>query len=285
VLAIAKRLREVPNTVAAGPTKFDEVVEQTSEQPALQTWASAFAVAERLGHPLYSDDRFIRAQARREGMRTFGTIALLEALVERGRVTAAMYAEARRRLRASGAVGVPPTEAELLEEAEECGWKMSASLRQALLDPASWRDVSSSINRHASLLRQVHEHAPSRFSAWVVRVIGALKHCHPGTPVDTHARVLLAAAWATEDAPFVKALIDALREMRATLGLFRDPVPEAFDLLLSFARGKPAAFQTAMLASVIRKIDAPDQIQLLQRLQVRVQPGSPAEESGSTAKP
>lgn len=264
VLSLARRLRDVPDTNAAEPTKYDEVINQTTEQPALRAWAATYAVATRSGFPLYSDDRYIRAQARRDGIATFGTIGLLEALVERGRLDPGDYDVIRRRLRASGAIGIAPTEAELLAEAESAGWELTASLRQALLDPTGWRDASSGVRRHVNLLRAAFDNEPTKLEPWVARVLDAARLAHPGTLLDNHATVLLASAWASEDARFVQALVVAMRAARSSLGAFRDPVAPAFDLLLSFGTGQPPAFQAAVFWQVIAKLDSVEQMRMLE---------------------
>jgi tetratricopeptide (TPR) repeat protein len=265
-LALARRLREVPDTVAEQPTKYDSLIEETGDQRALLTWAASYSVAERTGFPLYSDDRYIRVLARREGISTFGTVALLEALTERGQLSQEAHAIARRRLRASGGLGVAPTQSELIEEARESDWSLTLSLRQSLLDPGAWRDVNVAIRRHIALLRSIFEADPERMSDWVVRVLDGLRIAYPQQTLGTHAVILLASAWSSESPEFVQTLIVDLDKAQAALGYFGDPVPQAFDLLLSFGLGKPEAFRGALLIHVIRKLGFRDRIRVLPRV-------------------
>jgi hypothetical protein len=267
-LTLAKELREVPNTTTSRPTKFDSLIDETlgDQQHALRTWAASYAVAARLTFSLYSDDRYIRAQARREGIPSFGTVSLLEALVERGRLDPAGYKAARRRLRASGALGIPPGEDELVEEAREADWQLTESLRQGLLDPSSWRDANAGVRRHVGLLRAAYEDDPTQFEPWVLRVLDAAQLAHPGHTLGRHASILLASAWSSESPAFVQALIRALETVARTLGRIGDPVSEAFDLLLSFGIGKPDPFRAALFGHVIVKLDARDQARMLQRV-------------------
>jgi tetratricopeptide (TPR) repeat protein len=269
-LVLAKRLRAVPDITAADATKYDHLIGETQDQRTLRTWAATYAVALRSAFPLYSDDRYIRVQARREGIATFGTGALLEALVERGRFSPDEYRAALRRLRASGAIGIPPGEKELVEEARDAKWDLTESLRQSLLDPTAWRDVNASIRRHIVLLREVHETEPEKLRDWVMRVLDASRIAVPQHSLATHAFILLASAWTSESPAFVQELIRLLRTAWLTLGPIGDPVPKAFDLLLSFSEGKPEAFRAAVLLELLRKLDFPDQVRMLQRVHVSV---------------
>jgi hypothetical protein len=268
--ALAKELREVPDTAPERPTKFDELIQQTLEQPTLKTWAASYAVAAGLTFPLYSDDRYVRVLARREGIASFGTVAVLEALVERGRLQPEELAVARRRLRASGALGIPAAQQELIDEAAAADWDITDSIRQSLLDPAAWRPVDAGIRRHVALLRAVFENDPSRFRDWVIRVLDAIHITHPREHLNVHAYLLLAAAWASESSEFVQAMIKALRTVPLILGvrsLTQDPVTAAFDLLLSFGDGQPPAFRAALFGQVIRKLGYTDQLRMIQRVQ------------------
>jgi hypothetical protein len=52
---------------------------------ATGAWLAPVAVSVRDNVPLYSDDAVLRTWARTKGVPTFGTLALIEALIERGR--------------------------------------------------------------------------------------------------------------------------------------------------------------------------------------------------------
>jgi hypothetical protein len=259
-LELARELREVPNTDPSNATRFDKLVDDTDDSPPLQAWASTYAVAERLGFPLYSDDRYIRAQARRDGIPAFGTVAILEALVERGRLSADDYKLARQRLRASGALGVVPDEQEFVEEAREAGWRLTESLRQLLLDPTGWTDANAMHQRHLALLRAVYEDEPDELAAWVARILDAARIVQPGRALGRYAVLLLASAWANEEPAFFHALIDAIDEARDELGYFADPLPLAFGLVLGAGLHLPGPMRAGLFAQMMRKLRTRDQL-------------------------
>lgn len=262
-LALAKQLRAVPDTSTDRPTKFDELVNQTIDQLPLRTWAAAYSVAAAQGLPLYSDDRYIRAQARREGIATFGTAALLHALADRGRLSTEELVTARRRLRVSGALGIPAKGEELFGELEEAGFRLTESVRQTLLDPACWRPADQSIRQFVELLRLVLERAPELFPEWVARGLDALRFAHPNRNVGLHASLVLASAWASEDAALVQALVRELRNSRLVLGMFDDPVLPAFQLLMSFGDGQADALRAMLFRELIRKVGFGDQLRIV----------------------
>jgi TPR-GreAB-C-PIN type conflict system protein len=263
---LAKRLNEVPDTKADERTPFDEILSNRNDlNPALRTWAASFAVATRLGIPLYSDDRYVRVLARNDNLVTFGTVAALEALRERGRIDEQQWEHSRSTFLASGALGVMTAD-EMLAAIRGADWRLPEPVRNQMLDPAAWRDPVRAFRSQLHVLRAVFDSAPNEFGAWTARVVDAARVARPTPDLESHAAMLLAIAWAKEDSKFVQALVVALKDLRLTLGTVGDPVARAFDLLLSLGVGKPAPFRAALFGHVIRRLDLPDQFRMIQRV-------------------
>jgi hypothetical protein len=265
VFEIARQIRAVPDLRTDQATRYDEPLNQPEIPDPLRAWISTFAVAARTQLPIYSDDRHIRVQARREGLSAFGTVALLEVLAERGRISSEQLRLARRRLRSSGALGVPPAEDELLDDARSSGWDLSENLIHALIDPATWR-TAQDFRKHVALLRAVFEEAPERLPEWFTRVVDAARIARKEPTLERPASLIIALAWGWHEGLFLRALVAAVPHLRDTLGYLGDPVGRAFDLLLGFGHGKSGAFQSALLREVLQKLEEPERGRMLRRV-------------------
>jgi predicted nucleic acid-binding protein len=86
-------------------------------------WAGAFDLARELGLAIFSDDHMLRAIARSEGLSTFGTLAVIDVLVERGALSPEDALEARIELRKAKAVELPFNPAEFESAVAQQGYK------------------------------------------------------------------------------------------------------------------------------------------------------------------
>jgi len=168
----------------------------------LAAWASTMAVARRLGLPIYSDDRFIRMTARREGIPAFGTLALIDALADRGILDQSERVAIRRALLRSGAWGVRSTAGELIEAADEDGWVDVREVEVALHDRSAWaNDTVQSWYRAADVLCACFEAAPEHLERWTVRVLDAAAAGRPGISNKQHVHSLLVSCLDILDDP------------------------------------------------------------------------------------
>lgn len=106
------------------------------------TVVESLVLEQRHGMAIYSDDRRVRQIARQMGLRSFGTPALLEALVQRDLLSAEQVCTARKRLLRTGAWGLRPTADKLSEVAAEAGFRLTTGLAYALQDRFAWREDS-----------------------------------------------------------------------------------------------------------------------------------------------
>jgi hypothetical protein len=123
-LDFAHKLNAVPNADATNPQPEDGQLNLV-EDNAFRGMVSTFSAARRLGLPIYSDDRDIRRRARQSDLPAFGTIAALDALTERGILTADERFQARRALLEGRALGVHASASELIELASAADWELT----------------------------------------------------------------------------------------------------------------------------------------------------------------
>jgi hypothetical protein len=257
-------VRAVPDIEPGSPGRFDEALTddvRASADLAFRTWVAAFAVAERLGLPLFSDDRFVRAHAHGAGISSFGTPALLEALVERGLLGGASRDFALRRLRISGAMGLAPDPEQLVEETEEADWDVTPLVARALFDPAAWRDASA-MAKHITFLRETFHRAREAFPRWVARVHDAGRSAVLPEQRASIAPSLLVLAWLSGDAEFAREVLRVLRQLEP----LPDPLARAFAILGAFTADAPQAIRVAAIQSAFASVDHADRMRLFAML-------------------
>jgi tetratricopeptide (TPR) repeat protein len=252
---LAQRLIPVPNGDAAKPGRFDELLEvgkQGDVPPSFMSWPATFAVAAGLGRAIFSDDRYIRLQARRSDLPAFGTVALLRALAERGMLDGAVVERSVRRLRASGAVGLIPSDADLIAEISAADWDITELVARALLDPTGWTEIPTGLRRVISVLRAVFRSAPERFLTWVDRALEAARISRPDVESARLTGGLLALSWISDDPAFARAMTAAVQEMRHGRGYVDDPVPFAAQLLVNIFAHAPEPGRELVTRTVFR---------------------------------
>lgn len=221
LLALAQQLDVAFDADPDSDERWSRMVTDESDLPRqLGTVAATLSVAARVDLPVFSDDRFVRALARQDGLRSFGTVALLDALADREMISADERESARRVLLTIGAHGLRLSGDELMWLAREQQWSPSAPAQTALDDPVWWsEDRVEAWRQAARLLAAVYDEAPERLRDWAVVVLRGAAIALPG--VDSHRRVhsLLVSSWFMPGRPvrrqnaFVQALIRALRRL------------------------------------------------------------------------
>jgi hypothetical protein len=176
----------------------------------------------------------------------------MRALVEREMLDATTLEVAIRRLRASGAVGLIPSDDDLIAEAAAAEWEITELVARALLDPTGWREITTGIRRVTKLLHAVFHSKNSMFVAWVERAIDAACTSYPELASARIVGGLLALSWLTDDVRFARAMTSAVREVRRQRGYLDDPVPFAARMLASTSAGAPQPVRSAVVAAVLR---------------------------------
>ncbi|HEX6680906.1 MAG TPA: hypothetical protein VF063_09695 [Gaiellaceae bacterium] len=267
MLELARKMPAVADVDPANPTPLDEYITDPLRS-SFQTWPATIAVAQRLEKPIYSDDRFIRLQARREGLPAFGTLAILNALVQREQLSQEERERARLMLLSSGAHGVRPTFEEIHATAAANDYRPVTPLLVGLLDPGPWRLQPVQVFRkYLAVLRRVHAERPDELRVWTARILDAAKSAWPSLAMDHVARVFLIVAWEPwepSDDPFIRALIAALQELTWLIPSAKTLVVRALKLLLeTLGTGETAELATWLYWGALRALELPDQLQIL----------------------
>jgi tetratricopeptide (TPR) repeat protein len=221
MLALAKTIETIPDhTPEAAGDPWNDALARGDLHDEFMSWPATLAVARRTGLPIYSDDRSIRLSARQDGLRAFGTLALLDTLVDRGLLDGHARADARRVLLASGAEGVRPTLDELVDIAKQADWEPNQVLAAAFPDASAWRkDRLNAWHRAADFLAAVHDRRPDQFREWVARVLAAVDAGAPDIAAAQRVHSLLVCAWDVLQYPpgntdvFFQALVRTVRDL------------------------------------------------------------------------
>jgi len=241
MLTLAQGFDAEPDLVAsdAGP-EADALRRFEDLSVPLRAYLGTLAVARRLDLPIFSDDRCVRLRAREAGLRAFGSLALLEALVGREQIDPSDRARVRTRLRHVGGLGTAPSAEEMLEEARRAEWGLTRSVAHVLLDRQTvFYRSAEGMRMHLELLRAAHREAPERFPAWVGRSLDGLRTSLPHLSIAVYARFLLLLAWEPWEVggeEFLGALIAALRQQARPLGTLGDLVVDTTELLMAIIR-------------------------------------------------
>jgi hypothetical protein len=240
-LRLAQGLDVEPDAQAGSDHELERALLE-SEPPmnaALRTWAATLTLAVRGHLAVLSDDRRVRLYARAEGLPSFGTLTLLEALMQAGDISEELYRAARAALLDAGGVGLDPDGQELAGLARSDGWEPSRALYTVLSDPSFWEpDGLAGWKAAVELLSAIHEDSPERLASWVARLVDAARQAKPHLDLDVLCFGLLATVWGWTtasqqvDRELLQAVIEALRALPARLG----EGPRADPVLYALAR-------------------------------------------------
>ena len=264
-LALAKDFPAAYDAAPESTERWAAVLMAEAPPPRqLATVAATIAVAKRLGLPVFSDDRVVRGIARHEGLRTFGTVGLLDALAERGLLARDARHEARRQLLSHGAWGVRAQPLELLTIAADAQWDCPIEVAVALTDPGAWsQDRVATWHMAVDLLEAVFEAQPGEFRRWVWRILDSAASAMPEVPAMQRINSLLITAWDLANYPpsnsnaFFQAL---MRETRSLPHVHRPWPPvdvplQTVSALLSHLGDFSEDERFLMFLRIIRRLD------------------------------
>ncbi len=264
-LALARELTVRPDRDPDSDDDLEGLLDEDLDRP-VRTCAASLAVARREGLALYSDDRYERIVARQLGLPTFGTAALLDVLLDREQLEPDDHARLRARLLRTGAWGLRPSARELAELARDADWELTAALRAALLDRASWRaDPTSTLGVLAELLGLCAAEAPEQLPDWVARTLDAPSLVF-GAPWDTISELLLSLVLTPDPIPpavtpeGARLIVQALRDLRY-FKLFppgRDVVLTAVANVLSAADAQDENFRALFFGFIVDRLPEPE---------------------------
>lgn len=134
VAAVARRCRVV-DPDAAGEDEVAVALRDADLDRSAQTWLGAARAAQQHTMPLYCDDRYVRSWAHSLGLETFGTLALLFALLDREMIDNEAVAEAKWTLREQGARHVALATGEIVARVVADDLDLRPAVLSTLHDP------------------------------------------------------------------------------------------------------------------------------------------------------
>jgi hypothetical protein len=145
-----------------------------------EAWISAFRIARAASRSLWADDVGLRVLARNEGVSSFGTQALLRALVERDVLSPDVEDRIITALRNEYCVDLPFTRDWLLGSARDSEWGGGPAWL-VVSRPATWMQPATAFEQWSAIAEAAADSDPDKLPSWVyaaVQGIGLI----PGQP-------------------------------------------------------------------------------------------------------
>jgi tetratricopeptide (TPR) repeat protein len=272
MLRLAKEFDIQPGPGDGVDQDLVEILHDPEEPHAWKPFIGTVMLAQRTKRPIFSDDRWVRQFAREHGIKAFGTLALLDALADRGIISADERMHARLRLAASRAWGVALTTEEMVAAARAVQWDISKTTAGAISDRAAWRSKPGErIQDMIGFLREAHTEAPETMGKWLRRIIEIGVQIAPHLDASWWPRSILVMAWGIDQATpslsdeAFQALVQEVQSLPlhlTTLGA--DPVLEAIAEILGYFMGNPEPVRVAVFNRLVRRLRLPDQMRAFQ---------------------
>ena len=135
-----------------------------------EAWISAFRVARAASRSLWADDVGLRVLARNEGVSSFGTQALLQALVEREVISADTQDQIIRALRNEYCVDLPFTRSWLLNSARESEW-LGGPAWLVMSRPVAWMQPAAAFEQWSAIAEAAADNDPDKLPPWVYAAV------------------------------------------------------------------------------------------------------------------
>jgi len=278
MLKLAQEFIVAPGVGPATEPRLREAHDK-AERRGWRAVVAGMALAQRLGLPLYSDDRWIRRAARGLGIETFGTVALIAALAQKGVLQPKQRLVIRQRLAGSGAWGIEPEGEELIAYAQDSGWLLSRTLRGGLNDRAAWRAKPANYMRAVvSLLGAVHKERPECLGAWLREGIATFNDTFPNIDPRKASQIFLVLSWDLQEELGVsrqcfQALVEEIRGLPTSLRL-QSPVLTGLSELMEFVSDQPDQIRFLVFMRLISRLKIDDAVSAFCQV---VEPGPPLE--------
>jgi hypothetical protein len=181
--ALTESLARYPRPVAQASADLDAL--------NLTVAASALDLAHHRGLALWTDDPFLRVVARRVGVASFSTPAVLDLLAAEGTITVEQRETATRRLIEERIGDMPIDEARLLELAEDDQWR-AGPVAAVLGRPASWIETLRALRLFGRIIKTAHVHRSDAVPAWLYHAVqgAATNAASPGDRTTVSAHLL-----------------------------------------------------------------------------------------------
>jgi hypothetical protein len=191
-----------------------------------RSWLAPLELAKQQGAAVLSDDLALRGLARSLGIPTFGSIAVLDALVAAGHLDTAARDAALLQFRRHWVVDLPFDAAQLRALAEADQWQPGPAYF-ALTRPPTWQDRRQVLGFYRAGQQQIAATDPAHLPDWLHAAILGFAGGQPPAAVTSMAGLLLSLTTlqANTDAAIFAKLVPAARQATTELG-GGDPLPQ-----------------------------------------------------------
>jgi hypothetical protein len=205
---LGQQLRAVADTADEGDGQLNRWLRSHDPRGALRTLAGTLAVAERTGATVYSDDRVVRAEARKAGSSAFGSLALFRALAIKQVLSKEDVEGARETLLQRGAQGVGLSGTELLTRIRADSFVPSSLTEASMTDASPWlNDATRLIGDVLDIFAAAYASGPDVLQRWVRLALRGMRGAWPDVPTPELAALLLrGAVQRTDDGDLTAAL-------------------------------------------------------------------------------
>ncbi|MGW4561010.1 phosphorylase family protein [Streptomyces sp. NPDC004561] len=194
-----------------------------------RVWSSPIRLARERGVSLVADDAVLRAVARSEGVPAFGSLQLLEALVQDGALPTDAIRQAHRRLMELPAAELPVLD-QLHQIAREDDWKPSSYAAFLLTRASTWQPVASGWFKYKKVIEDLPGKDPELAAEWCLAALSGLRQVTAAETLPTLAGALIAwTLFETHGGTALPRLLENAQRM------VRHSVPQA-DLLEEVVR-------------------------------------------------
>ena len=163
-----------------------------NDEPRLRIWSAPIRLARELGLSLVADDAALRAVARSEGVAAFGSLQLLEALVQDGMLPADAPEQSYRRLMAVRAAELPLVR-RLCQIARDEQWNPNGYAAFLLTRPSTWLPLADGWRTYTALIKALPDKKPQDAADWCIAALGGLCLVTAPATVPAAASALVAS--------------------------------------------------------------------------------------------
>jgi tetratricopeptide (TPR) repeat protein len=227
-----------------------------------RSWLAPLELAKQHGVAVLSDDLALRGLARSLGIPTFGSIAVLDALVAAGHLDRAARDAALLELRRNWVVDLPFEAEQLRTVAEADQWRPGPAYF-ALTRPATWQDRRRVLDFYRAGQRQTAATDPAHLPQWLhAAILGFAGGGQPPAAATFGAGFLLTVTTlqANMDPGIFAKLVPAARQAATELG-GGDPLPQAVrDIAVVFIEALGHADGARYVLHVFSALDPADRL-------------------------
>ncbi|MDJ0345042.1 hypothetical protein QMK19_14295 [Streptomyces sp. H10-C2] len=157
-----------------------------------RVWSAPIRLARERGVSLLADDAALRAVARSQGVSAFGTLHLLEALVQDGVLLVDALEQSYRRLMQLPVAELPVRD-RLIAIARNEQWNPNGYAAFLFTRPSTWHPLAGGWRTYTALIKALPEKDPQRAASWCAAALRGL--CLVATPQTVPSVAGMIVAW------------------------------------------------------------------------------------------